>query len=238
MHIKRTFLVGCGGTGSALAPLLARLLKYHPHCDQALTLIDGDNFEHGNRTRQPAEAGVGGNKAQHLRNLLGHQQLSSETVAAYLSAELLGEIIDNQEDGSADLIILAVDNNATRRMVIDTLESSFANFALLMPGNSDIAADPLKADMRGQVLWWVRHGNQVFGRNPTPLYHDLQHPDDDIPVAGSCTEHAPSNPQLLSANALSAAWTLSIVQQLLDGNLPADKHACFFDGRSGISRYL
>ena len=64
------------------------------------------------------------------------------------------------------------------------------------------------------------------------LFPNIEVPNDGIPRKNSCAEAAKSTPQLIAANALAAAYTLTIIQNFLDGRMPFQASHMFFNGRS------
>lgn len=228
MNFDYILQIGAGGTGAVLAPLLARLAHYHESLPGTMTIADGDTYETHNANRQPIGAShVGTNKASHLLNVLPSQGLNN--IAAfpdYVNRRTLEELI---KDRQSCLIVCAVDNNATRKATLEVLELSDCDFLWVSPANADNAdgSSPIK----GQVLWYGRKGARQLGVNPAELYTEISSPNGPIPRKGSCAAQAPSHPQLLAANALAAAWTMSVIQNALDGRLPDEKHALFFDAR-------
>lgn len=223
------FQIGAGGTGACLAPNLARLAAYHPKCDDIITIADGDKYEEKNITRQP----IGGNhaetyKAIHLADTLLHAQgLKANACTEYVDQTLMQQWLDEQE--GPVLVVCAVDNNATRRMTIDVLTESSKDFFWVSPANAD--DENGDSPIKGQVLWYGRKGARELGANPALIYEALINPTGFIPEKDGCAEHAPSHPQLLSANLLSAAWAMTVIQNYLDNRLPKG-HAVFFDGRA------
>lgn len=137
----RLVLVGCGGTGSWLAPSLARLTRVLRDAGQhvSLTLIDPDTVEAGNVPRQNfCAAEIGGAKAAALALRYGRAWgLDIAAVCAPLAAEQVPPRYD-------DLLILcgAVDNAAARRTLA----------AVLADHNRRGGADSPPA-------WWVDCGN-------------------------------------------------------------------------------
>lgn len=225
MRIDQSIIIGAGGTGQQLIPSLIRLLTYHPHGSDSVVVYDGDEFEEHNKQRQ---IGYTGTKASVMDQLLIAQGLPAVCVPHFMSADRLKALLRR---GSGTVMVLAtVDNDATRKMCCDVLEASDRDFLFVTPGNSD-AQDADKA-IKGNVLWFGRVDGQRIGINPALLFPNIESPQDAIPRHGSCIEHAPSAPQLISANALAAAYTLAIVQNLLDDCLPFEASHMFFNGRS------
>lgn len=228
MQFKSTLIIGAGGTGQQLIPPLVRLLKYHSHGCEDVTIYDGDAFEDHNIERQVASTG---DKAAIINDILKQQGLSADCRPRYVSRLILEKYLEryNETDGAV-LVIAAVDNDASRKMIIETLEASTTDFLFVTPGNSD-AADA-ETSIKGNVLWFGREDGKTIGISPTILFPNIERPTDAIPRRGGCIEQAPSTPQLITANALAAALTLAVIQNFLDELMPFEASHCFFNGRS------
>jgi hypothetical protein len=221
-------LVGAGGTGCLLAPALARLIKYHKTTQGAsFHVVDADTFEESNQTRQPVSAqDVGKSKVDVLSSLLAAQDLDCNVLRAYMDRVLAADYIARATE--TVLFIAAVDNHATRRDICIAAEEA-DNVAVIMPGNCD--DEDMPGGIYGQVWWWLKqYGTTLTGANPRERYPVVNTPL-NVPRVGSCSSNAPSSPQLLSSNMLAAAWTLAVIQNMLDGKLPAACHSTSFDGR-------
>jgi len=230
MKITSTLLVGCGGTGGYLASPLARLLTFHPNAQLSLTLCDGDTFEDGNRYRQlMAAEDAGVNKALAINRRLYHESyVSAAVIADYLNPTNLNSWL--LEAGDCPMIVVAVDNDSTRKMVCDQLQEAKAylpSFFMITPGN-DAGEGSRPAEIKGQTLWWGYTENTDFGINPATVYPNIANPSDPAPVRGECSAKAPSQPQLIAANLMAAATTLSVIQSLLDATIDPTKHGLFF----------
>lgn len=226
MRISYTAVIGCGGTGQQLIPSLLRLLQYHDHGTTRVEAFDGDSFEDHNVVRQ---IGVTGKKTDRLNELLDMQGLDPVCIPKYVSKDQLRVLRRRHKDG-VFLVIAAVDNDATRKMCIELLEETEGDFLFISPGNS--SADDPEAAIKGNVLWFGRIGYENIGIPPTVLFPNIESPKDTIPREGGCMEHAMSSPQLISANALAAAYTLTVVQNFLDDTMPYEASHMFFNGRT------
>lgn len=229
MHITDTIVVGCGGTGGQLIPPLARLLAYHQNSESRVVLVDGDDYEPHNAARQlvgPTQ--IGANKATAMAEFCYFQGLSDvEAKPVFADDGLISRLV---MESNTPLIIAAVDNDATRRMILQVLAATRQNFMFVSPGNADDSdgTNPI----RGNVSWWGRADDQTLGINPALVFPNIERPNDAVPRRGSCALMAPSAPQLITANALAATLTLAIVQNLLDRTLPADASTLYFNGRT------
>ena len=229
MQISSATIIGAGGTGQQLIPSLMRLLKYHPSGTNDVRVFDGDSFEDHNGERQ---IGISGTKADRLNELLSAQLLRPCCVDKYMTKQEFKAIRvrDSRNPGGLRLVIATVDNDATRKMCIDTLLECDGDFLFITPGNSD--ATDADTDIRGNVLWFGRFDNWMIGLNPSLLFPNIENPQDGIPTSGSCAENAPSTPQLIAANALAAAYTLTVVQNFLDDRMSYTASHLFFNGRN------
>lgn len=209
-------------------PSLVRLLKFHPHGTKDVVVYDGDAFEDHNEQRQISTTG---DKTAAVSEMLKQQGLDAVFKPSYMTKQRLKVIRerDLQVSGTR-LIIAAVDNDATRKVCIDTLLEMPGDFLFVTPGNSDASDED--AAINGSVLWFGRIGDQQVGLNPALLFPNIERPQDAIPRRGGCIEHAPSAPQLISANALAAAYTLVVIQNLLDDRMPFQASHLFFNGRN------
>lgn len=210
MKFDYVFIIGAGGTGSHLIEPLAKLLQYHINGTSNITLIDGDSYEEANGTRQlfnPQFVGV--NKAE--ATVQKFPWLGIRAIGLYVNGSRFIELIDtvSDEDITANfLVIMAVDNLATRKAVIEALEESdYQNYTIISPGN---------AYSHGEVLIYQVRYAKAITTNPLERYPTLANPEDKIPGAG-CEEEAVSTPQLITANACAAIGVLLSVSAMLDG---------------------
>jgi len=221
-------LVGCGGTGATLAPQLARLLYYHSNGPERLDLVDADTIEERNLERQPFDPeAVGGGKAATLAGYLWEPfpDLACRAHCDYLDRPLALKFLRAEPN---PMIILAVDNDATRKASLEACDMINGDFLWISPGNADASAG--SGTIRGTVCWWGRREGVTIGVDPRTCFTNIASPGDDIPRVGTCTEQAPSHPQLIAANFLAAAWTLAVVDAALNDRLGDATGCLFFDG--------
>lgn len=200
MRFDSVFVIGVGGTGSHLIGPLLQLMQFHPDGCTDIVVIDGDSYEESNANRQVFNLDhQGENKAVATVNRLGHPDL--QAVAAYINEESFSKLLAKKvKKRSNILIITSVDNHATRKAIIDSLDNNkYQNFVLLSPGN---------AFSTGQVITYIKYKNQVIGLHPYEKYPDMNHPDDHIPgTVDGCEALMNSSPQLILAN-MAAAWSV------------------------------
>jgi PRTRC genetic system ThiF family protein len=185
-HALKLYLVGCGGTGSWLAPHLARLARFLRETRQMnvhLTFIDPDVVELKNVFRQNfSEAEVGNHKAALLA--LRYSAAWGQEIQVHTTR--FAKEMAQLEYGDLGVIVGCVDNAAARRTISETLDQETRVHS----------AEGLPR------LWWLDCGNGadtgqvLFGtaRNARQLQHafpywpdqgfcvnlpapDLQHPD-------------------------------------------------------------
>jgi len=228
MHLDHTLVIGAGGSGGQLIPSLARLLAYHPNARASLTVADGDAFEEHNQTRQlcgPSQ--LGRNKAEAMAELCAAQGLDFvQACPRFLDANGLRQQL---KPAGCLLVVSTVDNDATRKVVIDVLSERSGDWFHCTTGNSSAEQD---ARITTSTHWHGVVDGEAVGLSPALLFPNIAEPSDVIPKQGSCALLAPSAPQLLSANVLSATMTLLVIQNLLDGKLSPHSNSLFANGRA------
>jgi hypothetical protein len=198
----RIKLIGCGGVGGHVAPHLCRFLHAERRAAHVV-LIDGDAYEERNRSRMRFSAYE--NKALVLGRELAAafgDVLTVEPVPEYLTAANSRTLI-----AEGDLIFLAVDNHATRKLV-GTACAALRDVTLISGGNDGIE------DGRDGTYGNVQLVRRVAGRDAT---HALEHfhpeiraPRDGLPSERSCAELAQgAAPQLLFTNLAVASAMLN-----------------------------
>lgn len=229
MFITRTLVIGAGGTGGQLIPSLARLLAYHPNSSGTVVIADGDSFEDKNQSRQLCgPEHIGRNKAEVLAGYCRASGLDTvDPIESFLDKPALRRLLLK---GQCPLVVSTVDNDATRKAVIDVLEEREGDWLHVTTGNADNGDG--KARISTSTHWHGRLDGQTIGLSPALLFDNIANPGDDIPASGTCAAQAPSAPQLISANALSAAMALLVIQNLLDGHLEPTTNSIFANGRT------
>jgi hypothetical protein len=207
--------IGLGGTGSILLEPLLRLLSYHPIVDLArVTLVDGDEYALSNSTRQLFDpAAVGQNKAEYqaerLRAIAERLRAIADraivAVPNYLNERGLTKLLRKR---AINLVISCVDNDASRLSNVVALEASGLDFIFITGGNA--------LDF-GQVQSYGLIQTTRLGLNPRSYNQGLAEPTDTIPRKGGCMLKQVSEPQLITANFMSAGAILVVLQNFLDG---------------------
>lgn len=108
-HPTKYAIAGAGGIGCVLAPLLCR--------DADIVLCDADNYEVANHGRQFPSLVSTENKAKTLADIIRSQTLRMvEHLPHFIKSPL---ITNHPEWEGVDFIIGAVDNNKSRRILVD-----------------------------------------------------------------------------------------------------------------------
>jgi PRTRC genetic system ThiF family protein len=249
------FLVGCGGTGSWLAPSIARLARIlvdsGTRTRVAVTFVDPDVVEEANVPRQNfCAAEVGRFKAETLaRRFSGAWGIPIAAITERWDGKMIRE-----QWSVTTILVGCVDNPAARRSLADTLANS--------------------SPYSGSQVWWLDCGNwrdngQILlgnARTPRGLREAFQietlcaalpspvlvHPElltalphvsrTAPPPGGSCAQMVLAHAQSLMINQRVASEAADYLARLLlasgsrDGGLC--RFATYFDLASGSARSL
>ncbi len=201
-------LIGVGGIGCALAPFLARYLQSEQRLtgdEFRITLVDGDEFESKNSSRQSFD-GVG-NKAKVKAAELARTfpELSFRAIPDYVAATNLPHLI---QEGA--LVFLAVDNHATRCAVSRHCEG--LSDVVVISGGNDFTD--------GNVQIYIRKDGRDFTAPMTRFHPEIADPKDKSPAEMSCDELAgDAAPQLLFMNLGVASAMLNAFYAWRSGHL-------------------
>ena len=138
---------------------------------------------------------------------VGDTAVTLSAVEEYVTPENLDRLV---HDG--DIVLLAVDNHATRQLVALHCAEKLENVCLISGGNDGVGVDSLGHVVRG-TYGNVQVHRRRNGRDETPslvAYHpEIASPADKLPSDLSCTEAIASVPQILFANLASASAMLN-----------------------------
>lgn len=212
MNNLKVKIIGAGGIGGCLIPVLCRVLNFgsaqYSFSQVDVGIIDGDSYEERNKDRQGFVER--GNKAEITVN-----DLEKIFPNLFLTAYPLYIDEDNAtlliEDG--DVVFLGVDNHKTRRLVSHHCEE--VDNVVLISGGNDYTD--------GNVQVFIRKD----GQNITPPIHvvhkgienppeDDLHPNEEEEDRSGCLEEAQAAPQLLIANNMAAALMLNAFHNWID----------------------
>lgn len=210
-------LIGLGGVGGIVgrygATFLAPLAKGR---SARLVLIDGDAFEPGNATRMVFSDC--GNKAAvtlgDLRPRFVDSGLELSAVPEYVTSQNLERLIHR-----GDIVLLCVDNHATRKLVSDFC-GTLDEVLLISGGNDGIGEDVSGRFHQGTYgncqVYLRRHGRDL-SPSLTRYHREIENPTDELPTEVDCITAATSVPQLLLANLATASSILNALWLCLSG---------------------
>jgi hypothetical protein len=227
-------VIGLGGVGSVVARYAAVFLGSLGR-DVRLVFIDGDAFEVTNAARMCFA--TYGNKAEVMAEELAsttlEETMTPEAIVAYVDEGNVAQLVR-----SGDIVLLCVDNHATRRLVgehVATLE----RVCLISAGNDGVGPDASGVERRGtygNCQVHVRDGGVDVTPPITRFHPEIASPKDRPPTDPSCTEAIASTPQILCANVTAAACVLNALWLHLSGALHYGEVA--FDVADALMRPL
>ncbi|MEN6522861.1 MAG: PRTRC system ThiF family protein [Anaerolineaceae bacterium] len=231
-------LVGCGGTGSWLAPAVARIGKMlidRWHKDVSIFFVDPDRVEEKNIYRQNfCQAEIGRNKAETLAARFGH----AWGLEIQAEAERFGSISHNE----LSVIIGCVDNSAARKKIRDVtgdyrvwwLDSgNEKNAGQVLLGREICEREPRKNIFKfeGYCTWLPSPAKQHPELVENTTLEDLRADVNGL----SCAEMAMQNSQGLSINQRMAAEAADFLARMLITK-DLKRYATYIDLESGASR--
>ena len=209
-------IIGAGGTGSWLSSYLAKAQdRVH-----SITLVDGDAVEPKNLTRQNfMRNDIGKNKASVVARAAS-RMIDTDIIFKYstveefiTSTEDLDKIVKEISSHAIPLIVGAVDNNGSRKIIHDYVESYKGEIIWIDAGNNE---------RFGQVILLPKNadGDVIEGfSSPFDLHEEFQVIDGDErrPDQISCAEQSESAPQAMAANVLSATTLFMVINKIITG---------------------
>lgn len=198
-------VIGTGGIGLCVLPVLTRYLNFSKNKNVELTLIDGDYFEEKNRERQ--EFDEYGPKATVTADRI-RREFNNLTVLDH--PVYIGDHNVNMMIRENDIVLVCVDNHATRKLLAKRAES-LQNIVLINGGNE--LTD-------GNILVHIRKDGKDVTPSITKHHPEILASDDEENPANKqmkgagCAVMVKSAPQLLimnnyiAANMLAALWNI------------------------------
>lgn len=192
---KLIIVVGAGGTGGWLIPLLSKI-------DNQSIIIDGDYVESKNIKRQ----NFFNSDVNSIKSEVLGERYHLMSVNQYLnSVEMLEELfkIDNT---AIPMVVGCVDNNASRKIIHDTF----------MKRENMIWIDSGNTERTGQIYIAIKEDGEV--KYPSPIDIDTvlakldkneRHPEEI-----SCAEVSLSAPQNITTNATAAVMLFNTINLL------------------------
>jgi hypothetical protein len=215
----RIEVIGCGGIGGHLARNLCHFL-YAERRPAHVMLVDGDAFEEKNRGRMRFTSLE--NKAVALAGELarafGGATLTIEPLPEYVTPENVATIICE-----GDVVFLAVDNHATRRLVGRTVEA-LRDVVLLSGGNDGVVPERGERGSYGNVQVVRREDGAWRTGSLTAFHPEIESATDKLPTELGCAELAQQGaPQLLFTNLAVASAMLNAFYGLLQAEAAYDE---------------
>lgn len=225
-------VIGAGGTGGYCIEFLTRLLAGGEH---KIHVYDGDSVELKNLKRQNfSKDDVDLNKAESLCKRLSNQVLDAPELiphTGYITSEddFLAEILLSLEADESLIIVLAVDNVATRKLINKVIFEKLVESKVLT-----VALDSGNDDQGGQVVLYANGGVrdvQPFGKSQLGLlpsmlqvFPELNNVDDVNPgIEMDCAENAESKPQAMMCNVRNGEVLAQIIIRLKEtGKAPGN----------------
>lgn len=225
-------VIGAGGTGGYCIEYLTRLLAGGEH---KIHVYDGDAVELKNLKRQNFHKDdVDLNKAEALCQRLSAQVMDAPELiphTGYITKEedFLAEILLSLESDESLVIVQAVDNVATRKLINSVIFGKLIENRILT-----VALDSGNDDQGGQVVLYANGGvrntepfsKSQLGLLPTMLevYPELNEVDDVNPgVEMDCAENAESKPQAMMCNVRNGELLAQVIIRLKEtGKAPGN----------------
>ena len=227
-HVKNPhiYLFGAGGTGGFALEFLTRLFSTSKQT-VTIDIYDGDDVEAKNLKRQNFTVDdLDLKKVTALIRRLEKQVINPPKFVEHTeyvvdADELMSEILVSTEDDETAIIVLAVDNIATRRLINETI-------ALLEDVIPVIALDSGNDNQGGQVVVYANtevsntqllgDATQVRLKTMLQIYPEIDiirdDRDENPGIVSYCAEESESKPQAMMANVRNGELLASLVYQL------------------------
>ena len=210
-------VIGLGGVGVPTARYAALYLA-SLDANTRMVLIDSDSFERSNATRM--FFGGAGKKVDVVRSdllaSLKHSRLSLESIEEYVSADNIEDLIQE-----GDIVLLAVDNHATRKLVSDFCANRRRDICLISGGNDGVGKDSLGRELRGTAgncQIYIRRDGVDITPSLTEYHDEIENPKDAAPDPG-CAVLVETTPQIVFTNLMVAVTMLDALWLHLCGVL-------------------
>ena len=173
--------------------------------DATLVLVDGDQFEIGNKervafTKYGKKAEV---KEAELAEIFG-ERVAFRAIPSYVSETNIESVVSE-----GDIVLLCVDNHATRKLVSQHCER--LSEALLISGGND-GVENGKTGTFANAMIYLREGGENRTNSLTTYHPEIAKPSDQVPGSNpdeSCVVLAQKIPQLAFTNLAVASEMLN-----------------------------
>lgn len=237
----RFVLIGCGGTGSWLAPSIARIgCELRDQGKQVeIVFADPDTVEEGNIPRQNfCRAELGENKARALAGrYTAAWGIEIDILPVRFEAE--GPWRRGWYNGTT-VLVGCVDNAAGRRAIASMLSAREGRFWWLDCGNADESGQVLFGNIVDPKKWAQQEApsRKICAALPAPSLTapDLlvARPEETLGRRRSCAEAAAANFQSLAVNQTVAAIATDYLLRITGGGLR--RFGTWFDLAAGSMR--
>lgn len=207
LNIKKfnIIVIGAGGTGGNLLPMLAKLVKGRENI--TITIVDGDDVEVKNLDRQPfLKSDIGLNKAQVISEKLNMAfDLRTSYVPTFINDIDQLKKIKSTERDTLNIVIGAVDNHNCR-IILEKFFNKESNL---------IYIDSANEDHFGDVIMGIKF-NDICHYKSRAMYRPLEIFSGTKRVKNqSCIIKLNENPQYLPANMMAATIVLKMISDVI-----------------------
>ena len=223
--MRKLIIIGLGGIGSQLLPSLLQFLNYESEKSfKSVWLVDGDHYEEKNKNRQL----FNGNENKAISQVMTYNRLytnlSLSFIDKYVTKDNISKIVKND-----DVVLLCVDNNATRKMFNEyLLKDTIKDLTIISGGNEYFD---------GNVMISVKRDGVMLTKTFSELHPEILEDVDKNPDELSCEElsNSSGNEQIGLINASVADSMRLILFSMLKGR-GINYEEVFISGLTGNTR--
>lgn len=216
---RRAVIIGLGGIGSWIVQAICPFLNYLQE-PWAILLVDGDEYEEKNRTRQAFDEL--GPKAEVQASWIARRfpRLKIQALAQYVSTDAVGDTLSiSGVIQNGDTIFSCLDNHKSRKIIADHA-ATLRDVALISGGNDY---------QDGNVQFFIRRAGKDLTCRLEKYHPEIATPADKAPFELSCDELAASSPQLIFTNLTAATHMLNAFYALELKKTDWQKSEVYFD---------
>lgn len=200
----RILQIGAGGTGSALVPLLARLMASDSQKSFEYLIVDGDRVSVSNIVRQNfIKPDVGKAKAEVLTQRYASAfGVNLSCIPKYYTEETAGTI----KLADFDVVVGCVDNNKARSLISLELSKLTAY------------SRPIYVDSGNELIGGQTFIQGVLGGCEVGPCLVEEHPEIatlDVKSERSCTDNLANGTQRLTTNQTAAVFLFNVIDQII-----------------------
>jgi len=200
----RILQIGAGGTGSALVPLLARLISSERGLTFEYLIVDGDRVTISNIIRQNfIKTDIGKPKAEVLTQRYGSAfGVNLSCIPKYYDEAVAEKVKLND----FDIVVGCVDNNKTRAFISTQLSK-------LDRHNRPTYIDSGNELIGGQTFIQGKLNDSYYGPKLLEVYPEIANQDNKS--ERSCTEDLANGTQRLTTNQTAAVFLFNVIDQFI-----------------------